>query len=39
MKPNYERPVIQKLNAGLLNKFGSRTEQRPVKQIEGVGGQ
>jgi len=28
--------VIQKLNAGLLNKFGSRTEQRPVKQIEGV---
>jgi len=36
MKPNYERPVIQKLNAGLLNKFGSRTEQSPVKQIEGV---
>ena len=36
MKPDYERPVIQKLNAGLLNKFGSRTEQRPVKQIEGV---
>ena len=36
MKPNYERPVIQKLNTGLLNKFGSRTEQRPVKQIEGV---
>lgn len=36
MKPTYERPVIQKLNTGLLNKFGSRTEQSPVKQIEGV---
>jgi len=36
MKPNYERPMIQKLNTGLPNKFGSRTEQRAVKQIEGV---
>ena len=30
MKPNYERPVIQKLNTGLLNKFGSRTGYNPV---------
>ena len=36
MKLTYERPVIQKLNAGLLNKFGSRTEYTPVKQIDGV---
>ena len=36
MKPTYERPVIQKLNTGLLNKFGSRTEYTPVKQIDGV---
>lgn len=36
MKPNYERPVIQKLNTGLLNKFGSRTGYNPVKQIDGV---
>ena len=36
MKPDYERPVIQKLNAGLLNKFGSRSLQQPVKEIEGV---
>ncbi|MDD3787208.1 MAG: alanine racemase [Petrimonas sp.] len=36
MKPTYERPVIQKLNTGLMNKFGSRTEYIPVKQIDGV---
>ncbi len=36
MKPSYERPLIQKLNAGLLNKFGSRTEYTPVKQIDGI---
>ena len=35
-KLRYERPVIQKMNAGLMNKFGNRTEYEPVKQIDGV---
>lgn len=35
-KLKYERPVIQKMNAGLMNKFGTRTEYEPVKQIDGV---
>lgn len=32
----YERPVIQKLNAGITNKFGTKTEYAPVTHIEGV---
>ena len=32
----YERPLILKMNAGLMNKFGTRTEYEPVKQIDGV---
>lgn len=36
MKPTYERPTIQKLNAGTMNKFGSRTEYIPVNSIDGV---
>lgn len=32
----YERPVIQKLNTGSMNKFGTRTEYTPVTQIDGV---
>lgn len=32
----YERPVIQKLNTGTMNKFGTRTEYAPVTQIDGV---
>ncbi len=32
----YERPLILKMNAGLMNKFGTRTEYVPVKQIDGV---
>ena len=36
MKPNYESPIIKKLNAGMMNKFGSRTEYIPVKYIENV---
>jgi diaminopimelate decarboxylase len=35
-KLTYERPVIQKLNTGLMNKFGTRTEVAPVTQIDGV---
>lgn len=35
-KLSYERPFIQKLNSGLMNKFGTRTEYEPVTQIEGI---
>jgi len=34
-KLQYERPVIQKLNVGLMNKFGTRTEYSPVTHIDG----
>ncbi len=36
MKKIYESPVIQKMNGGLMNKFGTRTEYEPVKQIDGI---
>jgi diaminopimelate decarboxylase len=32
----YERPLIQRLNAGLMNKFGTRTEYAPVTHIDEV---
>ena len=35
-KLKYERPLIKKMNAGLMNKFGTRTEYQPVKRIDGV---
>jgi diaminopimelate decarboxylase len=35
-KVNYERPVIRKMNAGLMNKFGARIENEPVTQIDGI---
>jgi len=35
-KQKYEKPVIQKLNTGLLNKFGAATEFAPFTNIEGV---
>lgn len=35
-KLRYERPQLIKMNAGLMNKFGTRTEYEPVKQIDGV---
>jgi diaminopimelate decarboxylase len=35
-KLTYERPLIKKLNAGLMNKFGTRTEYVPVTHIETV---
>jgi diaminopimelate decarboxylase len=35
-KLKYERPYLKKLNAGLMNKFGTRTETQPVKHIDGV---
>ncbi len=35
-KLGYESPSIQKMNTGLMNKFGTRSEYEPVKQIDGV---
>lgn len=35
-KRKYERPIIQKLNTGLMNKFGTSTEIRPIIDIEGI---
>ncbi len=35
-KLQYERPLIQRLNAGLMNKFGMRTEYAPVTHIDDV---
>lgn len=35
-KLRYERPAITKLNAGLMNKFGTRTEYAPVTNIDGL---
>lgn len=32
----YERPVIVKLNSGMMNKFGTRTEYLPVTHIDGA---
>lgn len=35
-KIRYERPIIQKMNTGLMNKFGSKIENEPVSHIEGI---
>lgn len=35
-KKTYERPYIQQLNTGSMNKFGTRTEFGPVDSIEGI---
>jgi diaminopimelate decarboxylase len=35
-KIKYERPVIKKMNTGLMNKFGTRTENEPVIQIDNI---
>ncbi len=35
-KLQYERPLIQRLNAGLMNKFGMRTEYAPVTRVDEV---
>jgi diaminopimelate decarboxylase len=35
-KIRYERPVIKKMNTGLMNKFGTRTESAPVSQVENI---
>ena len=31
----YERPLIQRLNVGLMNKFGTKTEYNPCTHIDG----
>ena len=35
-KLRYERPMIRKMNAGLMNKFGTRTEYQPTSHIDTV---
>lgn len=35
-KLRYERPIIQKMSTGLMNKFGTRTEHIPVTHIESI---
>ena len=35
-KLKYERPVITKLNTGMMNKFGTKTEYQPYTHIDGV---
>lgn len=35
-KLQYERPLIQRLNTGVMNKFGTKTEYAPVTHIDGV---
>ncbi len=35
-KLRYERPIIQKMSTGLMNKFGTRTENIPVTHIESI---
>lgn len=34
-KQMYERPLIQRINSGLMNKFGTKTEYTPVTHIDG----
>ena len=34
-KLQYERPIIQTLNTGLMNKYGTKTEYEPVTHIDG----
>jgi diaminopimelate decarboxylase len=35
-KLRYERPVIKKLESGMPNKFGTRTEYMPMTHIDGI---
>ena len=34
-KIRYERPILRKMNTGLMNKFGKKTENEAVTHIEG----
>jgi diaminopimelate decarboxylase len=35
-KLKYERPLIKKMNAGMMNKAGAQSENTPVTHIDGV---
>ena len=35
-KQRYERPMMRRMNAGLMNKFGTRTEYAPFTHIDTV---
>jgi diaminopimelate decarboxylase len=35
-KQIYERPLIQRINTGMMNKFGTKTEYAPVSHIDGL---
>lgn len=35
-KQRYERPLLKKLNTGMMNKFGLKTEFEPMTHIDGV---
>ena len=37
MKLKYERPVIKKMNTGIMDKFGMPSQYDPIKEIDGVG--
>jgi diaminopimelate decarboxylase len=32
----FERPIIQRINAGLPSKYGLHTHLEPITQIEGI---
>ncbi len=34
-KPKFERPVINRINAGVPDKFGMKTNVRPITEIDG----
>lgn len=36
-KQRYERPIIRRLNTGVMNKFGTKTEYEPVTHIDDCG--
>ncbi len=35
-KLKYERPIIKRMNAGMMNKYGAQAENTPVTHIDGV---
>ncbi len=35
-KLKYERPLIKKMNAGMMNKYGAQVENAPVTHIDGI---
>ena len=36
MKQKYERPVINKINAGMPDKFGMKIKNKVISEIEGI---